>query len=54
MTFDELYSKVLDILPCATMGEDNDGQLIIYTDKCEDPNGNVIDFIVPEEDGSQD
>lgn len=29
--FDDLYKQILAILPDATMGEDNDGQLIIYT-----------------------
>ena len=39
MTFDELYTKVLEILPNATFGEDNEGQLIIYTDLRESENG---------------
>jgi len=37
MTFNELYSKVLEILPHATMGEDNDGQLVIYTNLHSEP-----------------
>jgi hypothetical protein len=32
-TFDELLSAILKILPDAQLGEDNDGQLIIYTNK---------------------
>lgn len=32
MTFDELCSKILKILPNATFDQDNEGQLIIYTD----------------------
>jgi len=31
MSFDELYAKILDILPTATMGDDEDGQIVIYT-----------------------
>jgi hypothetical protein len=31
VTFDELYTQVLAVLPEATIGEDNDGQLIVYT-----------------------
>ncbi len=32
MTYYELYRAILEMLPRATMDEDNDGQLIIYTD----------------------
>ena len=35
MTFDEMYSRVLDILPEATCEEDNYGQIIIYTNMKE-------------------
>jgi hypothetical protein len=31
MTFDEVYNAILNILPKAALGEDNDGQLIVYT-----------------------
>ncbi len=31
MTFDDLYRSILDICPNAEMGEDNDGQLVVYT-----------------------
>ena len=31
MTFDEVYNAILNILPKATLDEDNDGQLIVYT-----------------------
>ena len=31
MHFDDIYSMVLENFPTAEMGEDNDGQLIIYT-----------------------
>ena len=32
MDFDTIYRRVLEIFPGAQMNEDNDGQLIIYTD----------------------
>lgn len=32
MTLLELSAQIIQILPNATYGEDNDGQLIIYTD----------------------
>lgn len=32
-TLDELYAALLVILPDAQLGEDNDGELIIYTNK---------------------
>ena len=32
MTEQEMLEKVLSIFPNASMGEDNDGQLVIYTD----------------------
>lgn len=32
MTYIELADKIKEILPEATFDEDNDGQLIIYTD----------------------
>jgi len=31
MTLDELMQKVLEILPDASFGEDEEGQVIIYT-----------------------
>lgn len=31
MTFEEFYQKVLALFPGAYIGEDNDGQLIVYT-----------------------
>ena len=33
LTYHDLYAKVLAILPHAQLGEDMDGQLIIYTDR---------------------
>jgi hypothetical protein len=32
-TLDDLMKKLLEMLPGATVGEDNEGQLIIYTGK---------------------
>ena len=32
-TVDDVLALVLPVLPRATVGHDNDGQLIIYTDK---------------------
>ena len=36
-TFDELMVAILNILPDATIGKDNDGQIIIYTNLREVP-----------------
>ena len=46
-TTDDLLRAVLAILPGATIDEDFEGQIIIYTDKKEDPDGNLIDFVSP-------
>jgi len=37
-TFDLLHDQILEILPNATFGEDNDGQLVIYTNLTEAAN----------------
>ncbi len=47
MTFDELMRKVLAIMPDAQLDEDNDGQIVIYTDLEETPNGQLRKFVVP-------
>lgn len=40
--YDELYQAILAILPQAQMGEDNEGQLIVYTNLCESgPHGEL-------------
>lgn len=48
MTFNEMYSRILEILPDASCGEDNEGQIVIYTNKKEvkDEDGNdvLVDF----------
>ncbi len=45
-TFDDLMRAVLAILPDATFGEDNEGQIIIYTNKTTvgAAGGEIIDF----------
>ena len=40
-SFDWLCTKVLEVLPSATFGQDNEGQIIIYTDLTEDETGTV-------------
>jgi hypothetical protein len=37
MTFNEFMQKMLDAFPQAQVGEDNDGQLVIYTNLKIDP-----------------
>lgn len=32
MTYEELYRRISEICPNATMGEDDEGQLIVFTD----------------------
>lgn len=44
MTFDELYRKILEILPNATMGEDNEGQLVISTGLWEQDGGVLVEY----------
>ena len=44
-TFDELYQAILAILPDAQFDEDNDGQIIVYTNLREtDEEGNLQEF----------
>lgn len=43
-TFNELLTQVLSIIPNASVGEDNDGQLIIYTNLTEDEDGNLSEM----------
>lgn len=43
MNENELVEKLLQIFPNMELGEDNDGQLIIYTD-CELTNGIVTPY----------
>lgn len=50
MKFDELMSKILEIMPNATLDEDNYGQIIVYTDLEETPNGQLRKFVEPPDD----
>lgn len=47
MTLDELEDAIRTIIPSAQFEEDDDGQIIIYTDLEERPNGNLEEFILP-------
>lgn len=44
MKYDDLMRAVLAILPNAQLGEDNDGQIVVYTDKKAGPDGEVQDL----------
>ena len=44
MNIDDVYSKILDILPNAQMGEDIDDQVVIYTDMMVDDNDELIKY----------
>jgi len=45
MTFNELYAAILEVLPNAEIGEDNEGQVVIYTGLREvDPQANLGDM----------
>jgi hypothetical protein len=39
-----LMAAILEILPFATFGEDNEGQVIIYTGVKEEKDGSVVQF----------
>jgi hypothetical protein len=43
-TTDELLLAVLAILPNAEIGEDNDGQIVIYTNVQETKDGKLKEF----------
>tara|TARA_Y100000310_G_scaffold312845_1_gene360570 strand:+ start:817 stop:978 length:162 start_codon:yes stop_codon:yes gene_type:complete len=48
MTYDELYRAILEVLPAAQLGEDNDGQIVVYTDMMidiYDGTDNVVPFV---------
>ena len=42
MTFDELRKAILEVLPAAQVGEDNHGQIIVYTDMMIDTTGTSL------------
>ena len=43
-TYAELVNLIAAILPNASFGEDNEGQLVIYTNLSEDRDGNLVEF----------
>ena len=48
MTYDEFYRAILEVLPAAQLGEDNDGQIVVYTDMMidiYDGTDNVVPFV---------
>lgn len=50
-TLDELLQAILPILPYSQVGEDNEGQLIIYTNLYETDTGVLADYNDPEDEG---
>ena len=40
-TFGDLYVEVTNLFPNATIGTDNDGQLIVYTNLIETSDGTI-------------
>lgn len=46
MTFNELVCAILEVCPTASFGEDNEGQIIIYTDLCGDVNEDLKPLIL--------
>ena len=55
MTYQELRWAIEKILPAAMLDEDEDGQIIIYTDLMIDENFNseVVPYTMDDEDGSE-
>ena len=50
MKLNDLMRMVQKILPDAQFEEDNDGQIVIYTDLEETPNGTIRKFEAPEDE----
>jgi len=44
-TFDDLMRAVLAILPQASLGEDNEGQIVIYTNLQVTENNIIKEFV---------
>jgi hypothetical protein len=42
VTFDELRKAILEVLPAAQLDEDNDGQIVVYTDMMIDTTGTSL------------
>lgn len=53
-TMDDLIAAVQAFIPGATLGEDNDGQLVIYTDAQVDDDGSTIHYEVGFGDSDDD
>jgi len=45
ITLSELWQKALSILPGSLVGEDHDGQLVIYTGLMVDGEGDLVKFV---------
>lgn len=56
MTFDDLFAKISQTLPGAYYGQDNEGQLIIYTglQETDDVLNELIPFIPEDEKDTKD
>ena len=50
LTREEMERRIRKVLPGASFDEDNDGQIVIYTDKMDGEDGKLIDFVAPEGD----
>lgn len=50
MTQDEFEAAIRKIIPGAEIVTDNFGQVVIYTNLEEKPNGNLEEFSPPEDD----
>lgn len=44
MSVIDFIAKLKELLPNATIGEDDDGQLVVYTDLLENIDGDLIPF----------
>ena len=58
MTFDELYRAILEVLPAAQLDEDNEGQIVVYTDLMINPSSSrgkeeIVPFTLQDEDDSE-
>ena len=55
MTYQELRRAIEKILPAAMLDEDEDGQIIIYTDLMIDENFNseVVPYVTDDDDDSE-
>jgi len=55
MTYQELRQAIEKILPAAMLDEDEDGQIIIYTDLMIDENFNseVVPYVMDDDDDSE-